>query len=309
METRLIGNIDVSVVGLGCNNFGRRLDAERTALVVNAALDAEINFFDTADVYGQGQSEEYLGKALGDRRKSVVIATKFGNEMTGAGKGGHPDYVKQAAEASLRRLGTDYIDLYQMHVPDPHVPIAETLGALDDLVKAGKVLQIGSSNFSDAQIREAEAASLANNDPRFVTVQNHYSLLHREPEADVLPECAKLGLGFLPYFPLASGVLTGKVLHGQHAPEGSRLADSAGQNRWMTEHNMALAEALEQYATAKGHTLLELAFSWLLANPVVSSVIAGATRKEQIDANADATGWKLTKAELAEIDALAAKTV
>jgi aryl-alcohol dehydrogenase-like predicted oxidoreductase len=303
---RRIGNIDVSVVGLGCNNFGRRLDYERSAAVVEAALAAEINFFDTADVYGHGQSEEFLGKALGSRRRSAVIATKFSGEMPGQGKGGHPDYVKVAAEASLRRLNTDYIDLYQMHNPDPNVPIADTLGALDDLVKAGKVLQIGSSNFSAAQIREAETAVLDDN-ARYVSVQNHYSLLHRDPEPEVLPECARLGLAFLPYFPLASGVLTGKVLHGQHAPEGSRLADAAGQTRWVTEHNVALAEALEQYANSKGHTILELAFSWLLANPVVSSVIAGATRKEQIDANATATGWKLTKDELAEIDAITAR--
>ncbi len=307
METRTIGSLDVSVVGLGCNNFGRRLDAAGTAIVVEAALEAGINFFDTADVYGSGQSEEFLSRALGSRRDQVIIATKFANAMPGQGEGGHPDYIRVAVENSLRRLGTDRIDLYQMHVPDPRVPIAETLGALDDLVKAGKVREIGSSNFSAEQIRAAEAAATARpGAARFASVQNHYSLLHREPEAEVLPECERLGLAFLPYFPLAGGVLTGKVSRGQVAPEGSRLRDSGTYNRFATERNLAIVDKLISFAEDHGHTVLELAFAWLLAKSAVASVIAGATKREQIVANVAAAQWSLGAAELAVVDALAA---
>ena len=208
MKNRKIGALRVSLVGLGCNNFGWRLDAESTANVVNAALEAGINFFDTADIYGGGQSEEFLGRALGSRRKDVIVATKFGMEMDDSRRGAKADYVLRAAEDSLRRLGTDYIDLYQLHQPDPSTPIAETLSALDQLVKAGKVREIGCSNFSAAQIREA-AGIVTGTAARFVSVQNEYSLVHRDPEREVLAECAMRGLGFLHYFPLASGLLSG----------------------------------------------------------------------------------------------------
>lgn len=302
METRKIGTLDVSVIGLGCNNFGRRLDATQTEPVVHAALDAGINFFDTADVYGYGQSEDYVSRALGSRRDEAVIATKFGSPMEGQGRGASPEYIRVAVEASLRRLRTDRIDLYQIHSPDTSVPIAETLGALDDLVRAGKVREIGCSNFSAAQLRDAEAAAQAGS-ARFVSVQNAYSLVQREPEAEVLPECAHLGLAFLPYFPLASGALTGKARRGQPAPQGSRLSDDRYQ-RFLSEHNLAIIEALIPFAESRGHTLLELAFAWLLAHPVVASVIAGATKPEQIHANAATAEWRLTDADLAEIDAL-----
>jgi aryl-alcohol dehydrogenase-like predicted oxidoreductase len=309
METRKIGSLSVSVVGLGCNNFGRRLDAARTAEVVNACLENGINFFDTADVYGGGQSEEYLGKALAGRRSEVIIASKFANQMEGAGKGAHPDYIKKAVEASLKRLGTDYIDLYQQHVPDPDVPIADTLGALDELVKAGKVLEIGSSNFTAEQIREAEAA-VKPGAARFLTIQNRYSVLHREPERDgVLAECEKLGQGFLPYFPLESGLLTGKIRQGQAAPAGTRLSDAGAASRFVTDLNMASTERLITFAESQGHTILELAFGWLLAKPVVASVIAGATKAEQVSANASAAGWTMTESDLAEIETILSQPV
>lgn len=306
METRKIGSLNVSVVGVGCNNFGRRIDAEASAKVVDAALEAGINFFDTADVYGQGQSEEYLARALGARRSQVIIATKFRSKMDGQGEGASPDYIRTAVEASLRRLNTDVIDLYQLHSPDDSVPIADTLGALDDLVKAGKVREIGSSNFDAAQIREAEAASQAANGARFVSVQNYYSMLHREPEPDVLNECERLGLGFLPFFPLESGLLTGKIRAGQAVPEGTRLSNAETQQRFVNDARLATVEKLIAYAEGKGHTILELAFSWLLAKPAVASVIAGATKPEQIHANAAAPNWQLSAADLAEIDALLA---
>jgi aryl-alcohol dehydrogenase-like predicted oxidoreductase len=300
METRRIGSLTVTVVGLGCNNFGGRLDADATARVVHATLDAGINFFDTADIYGGTKSEEFLGRALAHRRAEAVIATKFGGKIDEARKGARPEYVRRAAEDSLRRLGTDRIDLYQLHMPDPEVPIADTLGAMNELVQAGKVREIGCSNFSVEQLRAAEAA-VPPNGARFVSVQNHYSLLHREPERDVLPECERLGLAFLPYFPLANGLLTGKYRKGQPAPEGSRLAGSARQ---LTEENLDRVEALIQFAESRGHTILELAVSWLLKRPAVASVIAGATRPEQVKSNVAAAGWRLTGDDLARIDAI-----
>lgn len=300
MDTRRIGSLEVSVVGLGCNNFGKRLDADATARVVHAALDAGVTFFDTADTYGGTRSEEYLGRALGRRRDEVVIATKFGWRIDDQRHGARPEYVRRAAEDSLRRLGTDRIDLYQLHRPDPTVPIADTLGALDELVQAGKVREIGCSNFSVEQIREAEAA-VRPGAARFVSVQNEYSLLHREPERGVLPECERLGLAFLPYFPLANGLLTGKYRQGQPAPAGSRIA-SGTHTEVLTELNLSLVEALIRFAESRGHTLLELAFSWLLTRPVVASVIAGATKPEQVRANAAAAGWALSDAERAEVD-------
>ncbi len=302
MQKRKIGSLEVSVAGLGCNNFGTRIDEAATAGVVGAALKAGIDFFDTADVYGKGRSEEYLGRALGGRRGEVVIATKFGSRMDEERKGARPEYVLRAAEDSLRRLGTDYIDLYQIHRPDPEVPIADTLGALDELVRAGKVREIGCSNFSAEQLREAEAA--ARGRARFASVQNEYSLLHREPEAEMLPECGRQGLAFLPYFPLASGLLTGKYRRGQSAPEGTRITEGGWRSDVLTDENLERVEGLIGFAESRGPTLLELAFSWLLARPAVASVIAGATSPAQVRGNAAAAGWELTDADLAAVDAI-----
>lgn len=305
MDTRRIGSLEVSVVGLGCNNFGRRLDSDATSAVVDAALDQGINFFDTADVYGGTKSEEFLGRALGQRREEVVIATKFGAKVDEQRMGARPEYVRQAAEESLRRLRTDRIDLYQLHRPDPEVPIEDTLGALDELVRAGKVREIGCSNFSAAQLRAAEAAARVGG-ARFVSVQNEYSLLHREAERDVLPECERLGIAFIPYFPLASGLLTGKYRKGQPAPEGSRLQSRRGDSL-LTDRNLAVVERLIEFSESRGHTILELAISWLLERPAVASVIAGATSPEQVRSNVAAAGWRLTEEELAEIDAIVSR--
>jgi aryl-alcohol dehydrogenase-like predicted oxidoreductase len=305
MDTRRIGTLEVSVVGLGCNNFGRRLDSEATSAVVDAALDAGITFFDTADVYGGTKSEEYLGRALGRRRDEMVIATKFGSAVDDRRKGAKPEYVRQAVDDSLRRLGTDRIDLYQLHRPDPQVPIEDTLGALDELVQAGKVREIGCSNFSADQLREAEEATREGS-ARFVSVQNEYSLLHREPEGDVIPECERAGVAFVPYFPLASGLLTGKYRQGQDAPAGSRL-DSGRGDSLLTEHNLTVVQDLIAFSERRGHTILELAFSWLLARSTVASVIAGATSPEQARSNAGAAGWRLTDAELTEVDSILAR--
>jgi aryl-alcohol dehydrogenase-like predicted oxidoreductase len=301
METRRIGTLHVSLVGLGCNNFGWRLDAAQTTEVVHAALDAGINFFDTADIYGRTHSEEFLGRALGRRRSEVVIATKFGMAIDEKRRGARPDYVLQAAEDSLRRLGTDRVDLYQIHQPDATVPIADTLRALEKLVKAGKVREIGCSNFSADQLREAESA-VSPGAARFVSVQNEYSLLDREAEREVIPECERLGLAFIPYFPLASGLLTGKYRKGEPPPPGTRLAPGGRFGDTLTENNLDLVEALMQFAESKGHTLLELAISWLAARPTVASVIAGATTSQQVKMNAAAAGWRLSKADLTEVD-------
>ena len=301
MQTRRIGGLDVSVVGIGCNNFGRRLDEAATANVVNAAIDAGINFFDTADIYGKTKSEEFLGRAIGRRRDDVIIATKFGMVVDEKRKGAHPDYVKQACEDSLRRLGTDYIDLYQLHTPDDTVPIADTLGALNDLVKSGKVREIGCSNFSVDQLQEAEAATEPGS-ARFASVQNEYSLFHREPGRNgVLAECAALGIAFLPYFPLANGLLTGKYRKGQAPPEGSRIS-TGWHAELLTEENLDMVEKLVAFSESHHHTILELAFSWLLEREMVSSVIAGATTPEQARKNANAPVWNLTEAELAEVN-------
>ncbi len=307
METRRIGSLSVSVVGLGCNNFGERLDAERTAATVQAALDAGITFFDTADIYGGTRSEEFLGRALGRRREAVVVATKFGMEVDERRRGAKPEYVRQAVEDSLRRLGTDRIDLYQLHQPDPATPIADTLGALDELVRAGKVREIGCSNFSASEIRAARKVARPGA-ARFVSVQNEYSLLHREPERDVLDECRRAGLAFIPYFPLASGLLTGKYRHGQPPPQGSRLQSRFGTEPF-TEENLLLVEALLSLATSRGHTLVELAVSWLASRPTVASVIVGATSPEQVKTNATGAGWQFTDAEIVEIDAILSQSV
>lgn len=307
METRRIGSLNVSVIGLGCNNFGRRLDADRTAAVVPTALDAGITFFDTADIYGETKSEEFLGRALGKRRGDVVVATKFGMPVDEHRRGAKPEYIRRAVEDSLRRLGTDRIDLYQIHQPDPETPIGDTLSALNELVIAGKVREIGCSNFSADQLRAAENA-VRTGAARFVSVQNEYSLLHREPEDDVIPECLRAGIAFIPYFPLASGLLTGKYRRGRPAPEGSRL-QSRFETEPFTDERLALVESLLQYATSRGRTLLELAVSWLVMRPAVASTIIGATSSEQVKSNVAAGGWRLTERELADIDAILSRSV
>ena len=302
MQTRKVGSLEVSVVGLGCNNFGWRIDAEASAKVIDAAIESGVTFFDTADRYGKGQSEDFLGRALGKRRDQIILATKFGMEMEKGQQGASPKYVREALDASLRRLRTDRIDLYQLHQPDPKTPITDTLGALDELVRAGKVRQIGCSNFSVAQIREAADASQSR--AQFVSVQNQFSLFHREPETNgVLAECERRRLAFLPYFPLGSGLLTGKYRKGKKLPEGSRATDRWGP-KVFTEQNLARVESLTEFAESKGHTILELAFSWLLWYKAVASVIAGASKPEQVRANAKAVNWQLSPGELAEIDSI-----
>ena len=304
MEKRKIGSVEVSVVGVGCNNFGIRIDEAHTREVIDAAIGAGINFFDTADAYATGRSEELIGQILGARRSQVIIATKFGLEVPGQGKGARPEYIRKAFDASLKRLRTDYVDLYQQHVPDPDVPIAETLGALDELVKAGKVREIGCSNFSASQLREAESEAARLGTVRFASVQNEYSLLHREPEAEVLGECEREGIAFLPFFPLKSGLLTGKYRKGKPIPEGTRVAKYDRYRSMLTEENLDLIERLIAYAEAHGHTILELAFSWLLAHRPVASVIAGASSAQQVRANVNAANWRLGATELDEINEL-----
>ena len=300
MQTHNVGSLEVSVVGLGCNNFGWRIDAKASAKVVEAAIASGINFFDTADRYGNGSSEEFLGRALEGRRDQVIIATKFGMEMGKDQRGASPQYVRQAIEASLRRLRTDRVDLYQLHQPDPKTPIADTLGALDELVRGGKVREIGCSNFSVEQIREAAKAAKG---ARFVSVQNEFSLFHREPEKGVLQECEKQGMAFLPYFPLANGLLTGKYRVGKKPPEGSRAAEGFGP-KIFTETNLEIVEALIEFAETRNHTILELAFAWLLSHKPVASVIAGASKPEQVRANAKSASWQLSSDDLREIDAI-----
>lgn len=302
METRNIGSLNVSTVGLGCNNFGWHIDEMASRAVVHAALDAGITHFDTADVYGEGQSESFLGRTLGRERQHLVLASKFGNRT-----GGTPENVRRSIEASLRRLKTDYLDLYYLHKPDPDTPIADTLGALNDLVQEGNVREIACSNFSPEQLREAETAAAGG--ARFVAVQNEYSLLHREPENGVLETSRDLGLAFVPFFPLKSGLLTGKYRKGETIPDGSRLSGQAGKFESMgetllTDDNLDTVERLIAFAESRGHTLLDLAFSWLLAHEPVASVIAGATKPSQIRGNVAAAGWTLTTDDLAEVDAV-----
>jgi aryl-alcohol dehydrogenase-like predicted oxidoreductase len=299
VEKRKIGSLEVSLVGLGCNNFGWRIDANGSAAVIDAAMDSGINFLDTADLYGAGQSEEYLGRALKGRRDKVLIATKFGMKLGDGKEGAKPSYVRQAAEDSLRRLNTDHIDLYQLHQPDPGTPIADTLGALGGLVHAGKVREIGCSNFSAAQLREASQVKGVH----FVSVQNNYSMVHREPEAEVLPECQRLGLAFLPYFPLANGLLTGKYRKGQPFPKSSRAEDGFGP-KVFTDENLTLVDGLREFAESRGHTLLELAMSWLASKSVIASIIAGAKTPDQVKANASSVNWRLTEADLAALNGI-----
>ena len=306
MQTCRIGSLEVSVAGLGCNNFGWRIDEAGTARVVDAALDSGMNFFDTADIYGRGESEEFLGRTLGSRRNRVVLATKFGMSMGEGRQGGKPEHIRRAIEDSLRRLRTDRIDLYQLHQPDPSTPITDTLGALDDLVKAGKVREIGCSNFSAEQIEEAEQPVWPGG-ARFVSVQNHYSMLHRDPEKRVLQECERRGIAFIPYFPLANGLLTGKYRRGQSPPRDSRATAGFGP-KVFTDENFELVERLIDFAASRGHSLLELAFGWLLARRPVASVIAGARTPEQVRANAEAVSWTVSPEDMAEIDRLLPET-
>lgn len=308
---RKLGSLEVSLVGLGCNNFGMRIDEERSAAVVHAALDAGITVFDTADVYGGTRSEQYLGRALGSRRDEVIVATKFvapiDDDPSHAGASAR--WVAEAVEGSLRRLGTDRIDLYQQHGPDPNVPIEETLTALDRLVRDGKVREIGNSNFSGTQIDEAESVSQRDGLARFVSAQNHFNLLHREPLHDVVPACAQHGLGVLPYFPLASGLLTGKYRRGEPAPPGTRLSQLPEEraSRVMSDRNFDQVEQLRAFAGDRGHTILELAFAWLAAQPAMTSIIAGATTPEQVAANVAAVEWRLSDADLSQLDELLAE--
>ncbi len=303
METRKIGSLEVTVIGLGTNNFGFGMPAEAVPAVVEAALDQGINFFDTADIYGA--SEALLGETLGKRSEEVVIATKFGSPVAGEdGTGGaHPEYVRRAADASLRRLNRDYIDLYQLHRPDPETPIEDTMGALAELVAAGKVREIGCSNFSAAQLRAAEKA--AGSGPRFASVQNNFNLLNRGDEQDVLPTCRELGIAYLPFFPLASGLLTGKYQRGEQPVEGTRLHRWGDRGtRMLTDETFDQIDALTDWVQGHNHTLLELAIAWLLAKPEVASVIAGATKPAQIAANVAAAGWSLSPEDVDAVDAI-----
>lgn len=311
MEHRRLGasGLKVSEIGLGCNNFGMRIDEAETARVVHAAIDSGINFFDTADVYGGSQSEVMLGKALKGRRDDVVVATKFAMQMGQRPdqKGGSRRYIMSAVEASLKRLDTDYIDLYQMHRYDEETPIEETLRALDDLTRQGKVRYFGNSNFTGWQIADADWTAKSEHLNRFVSAQNNYSLLERNVEREVLPACARFGLGFLPFFPLASGLLSGKYKRGEAPPEGTRLAAWGKRGaEAMNDKAMEKVEKLQGFASERGHSLLELAFAWLLAQPTVSSVIAGATKPDQVQANAAAAAWKLSAQDASDVSALIA---
>jgi aryl-alcohol dehydrogenase-like predicted oxidoreductase len=302
----------VSVVGLGCNNFGRKLDLDGTRAVVDAALDAGITLFDTADIYGtpHGTSEEFLGAALKGRRDEIVLATKFGMDMEGMngndrGVRGSRSYIVRAVESSLRRLGTGHIDLYQMHEPDPGTPIDETLAALDDLVRSGKVRYLGNSNFAGWQIADADWTARAAGGTPFISAQNQYSLLDRDVETEVVPACEHFGLGLLPFFPLNSGLLSGKYSRNEKPAEGTRLAQARYQ-RWLDDADWDTIEALTAFGADRGHSLLDVAIAGLAARPAVTSVIAGATTAEQIDQNVAAGSWELSPADVAALDEILA---
>jgi aryl-alcohol dehydrogenase-like predicted oxidoreductase len=307
-ESRQVGGVlQVSVVGLGCNNFGRRLQATGAADVVHAALDEGITLFDTADIYGEGQSEEMLGAALKGRRERAVVATKFGMSMRGAGRtGASRRWIRVAVEDSLRRLGTDWIDLYQMHTPDPETPIEETLETLTALVSEGKIRCAGSSNLHGWEIADADWTSRTRGLTRFVSAQNRYNLLDRGVEDEVIPACARFDVGMIPYSPLANGLLAGKVRRGQDPPRGTRLAASPeAAARWLTERNFDVVEALEGFARDRGASLLDVAIGGLAAQPQVLSVIAGAMSPAQVRANARAGRWRPSAADLEELDRIA----
>jgi len=308
MEIRNLGSsgLRVSAVGLGCNNFGQRTDLETSRKVIHKAIGLGVTLFDTADIYADmGGSEKVLGEVLGDRRKDIVLATKFSKPMStdGTKQGASRRYIMSAVEASLKRLKTDYIDLYQQHDYDPLTPIDETLRALDDLIRQGKVRYIGNSNFPAWRIAEAEHVARAMNLNHFVSCQDEYSLVVRDIEKDLLPCAQEYQLGLLPFFPLASGLLTGKYERGQAAPDDTRFNKIPRlRDRYVTPRNEEIVEKLQAFAQARGHSMLELAFSWLAMRPQVSSVIAGATRVEQVEQNVKAIAWKLGTEEMAEID-------
>lgn len=308
MDTRNIGTLDVSVVGLGCNNFGGRIDADQTQAVVDAALEQGITYFDTAELYTDGRSEELLGRALGSRRDEVVIATKWGHTSDIEEGGGRPEEIRKRLEASLERLGTDRVDHYQLHRPDPVTPLAETLGCLAELRDEGKIREIGATGFSAEELRASHGAGVETGVDSWASVQNHYSVLTRGPEQDgVFEVCKELGIAFVPYFPLESGLLTGKYRMGRERPDGSRLAnmgDRAGN--FIDDDRLRIVEALILWCEQRNHTLLDLAISWHTSHPLVASVIAGATKPEQVAANAAAAGWQLTADDRAEVDAILA---
>lgn len=309
MDTRHIGTLDVSVVGLGCNNFGGRIDAGQTQAVVDAALEHGVTYFDTAELYTEGRSEELLGRALGSRRDEAVIATKWGHTSDIAEGGGRPEEVRKRLEASLARLGTDRVDHYQLHRPDPATPLVETLGCLAELRDEGKIREIGATGFTAEQLRASHGAGVQAGVDSWASVQNHYSVLTRGPERDgVFEVCDELGIAFVPYFPLESGLLTGKYRLGAERPDGSRLAamgDRAGN--FIDDDRLRVVEALLLWCEQRNHTLLDLAISWHTSHPQVASVIAGATRPEQVAANVAAAGWQLTAEDRAEVDAILAE--
>ena len=308
MEYRRLGKsgLQVSVLGLGTNNFGGRIDEAASVRVIDQAIETGVNFFDTANVYGGSMSEQIIGKALKGRRDKVVLCTKFGLS-TGKGpnlKGGSRMHIQDSVEASLRRLQTEYIDLYMQHFMDPETPIEETLGALDDLVHQGKVRYIGCGNFDAWRACEAEWASRALNLNRYICAQNHYNLLKRDVEKDLAPFCKAYGVALIPYFPLESGLLTGKYRQGEPIPKGTRMEQSPNMQRVLNEKNFAKVTTLERFAQERGHAIGELAHAWLLANPAVPSVISGATKPEQVAHNAKGLDWKLTPDDLKEIDTI-----
>lgn len=315
MQFRNLGpsGLRVSVVGLGCNNFGGRIDDAAAKVVIHKALDVGITLFDTADIYGNaGGSEATMGAILGDRRKDIVLASKFCMPMDKDGKlqGASRRYIMTAVEASLKRLRTDYLDLYQLHRPDPLTPIEETLRALDDLVRAGKVRYIGCSNLAGWQVVDADWTARAGNLARFISCQDEYSLLVRKHERELFPAMQSKGLSLLPYFPLANGLLTGKYKRNAAMPSGARMTKEAARaEQILTDQNWTIAEKLDDFSRARGHTLLELAFSWLASKPFIASVIAGATKPEQVEANAKAASWMMNADELAEADKITAAKV
>ena len=310
MEYRSLGVLEVSVVGLGCNNFGTRLDAERTEAVVDAAVASGINYFDTAESYGDGRSEEFLGRALGRRRAEVLIATKWGHTVSleAGARGGDPVQIRRRLEASLDRLGTEYVDHYQLHRPDPHTPAEETLGCLAELRDEGKIREIGCTHFTADELIGAHAAAVEHGLASYASVQNHYSVLTRDVETNgVLEACAELGVAFVPYFPLESGLLTGKYRQGEARPEGSRLAAWGDRaDAFIDEQKLAVVERLIAWTAGQGRSLLELAIGWQTSNPLVASVITGATTPEQIFANVAASTWTLTADDRTAVDGVLA---
>ncbi len=306
MQYRQLGTsgLQVSAIGLGTNNFGRRLDAAATETVVHAALDAGVNMIDTSNSYGSGYSEEFIGRALNGRRHEAVIATKVSSRVSDGpnNAGNSRKHIYDQVDVSLRKLRTDYIDLYQIHWWDPNTPIEETLRALDELIRVGKVRYAGCSNFAAWQVCESHWTAKTLGINEFVSMQPHYSMLYRKPEEEMIPFCEKYGIGILPYYPLENGFLTGKYRRGKPAPDGTRLSE--GDRGTLTSENFDILEGLEAFASERGHTILELAFAWLLASPMVSSVIAGATRVEQVEANATSASWSLTAKEVEEVNAI-----